>query len=285
MIHARTLGLLTMILIVSPIALSFQISSAQINQSVPIRIVGNVTTDSKNSEKDWLSDPLTLFSHPFILVLVGSTASGLLIAYFTRMWEKRQKAIESERQERQQRIQLNIAINQKELDLKIRLVEQISSSITKLIWPLLSERQKTLLSERQKTLSVIGSSHEPTAHMAEMFHEWELSSISISTQLLAFFPDTKIQTHWKGFIDMTKNFYALAIMGGPAGQRKDYRDKLKDNKLLSKRNIDWDGLVSDDRNHETPGLYKVGDAIVDNSKEFVDIILNTEIKILRKMTK
>lgn len=277
MMYARTLGLLTVILIISPIALCFQISSAQINQSVPIRIVGNVTTDSKDSEKDWLSDPLTLFSHPFILVLVGSTASGLLIAYFTRMWEKRQKTIDSDRQERQQRIQLNIAINQKELDLKIRLVEQISSSITKFIWP--------LLSEMQKTLPVIGSLDDPTTRrMHKMFYEWELSSKSISTQLLAFFPDTNILTRWKWFIDMTKNFYALAVTG-PSDQRTDYRDKLRDNTLLSKRDIEWVGLVNNNRKLEIPGLYKVGEAIVDNSNEFVDIILNTEIKILRKMTK
>jgi hypothetical protein len=100
-------------------SLSAQVNNSEQN-SDSIRVTGNIITESKNTEENWFSNPLKFLSHPFILVLIGSTASGLIIAIFARQWERKQKNLELDRQERQQKLELDRQERQKTLNLTDR---------------------------------------------------------------------------------------------------------------------------------------------------------------------
>jgi hypothetical protein len=112
---------------------------------------------------------LQSLAHPIVLLCVGAAISGYLIPYITRQWQD----------------------HQKELEVKIGLVSQISDSVT--------------------TLAMIVQFTEIDAkgQIQEDFirenREWEIKRAVIGSQLLAYFPGTQIGHDW----DIYSNIVAI----------------------------------------------------------------------------
>ena len=242
-------ALISVIFITSlPIRCSLaQVSNSE-QDSNTIKVTGNITTESKGTEENWFSDPLKFLSHPFILVLIGSTASGLFIAIFTRRWEQkqknldfdrqeRQKKLELDRQERQKKLELDIGRHQKELELKTNLVDQISKSVASIVVSILLEKTRQIQASNAKSKSLVSD------EIFKIYREWEIASRSVSSQLSAYFLKIEIAQDWDHFHNLMNDFYSLVISKAGTNEKDGYKKKLYD-QFVTKKNIDWDNITS-----------------------------------------
>jgi len=242
---------------------------AQISKPEPrndsIRVTGNITTEPKDIEENWFSNPLKFLSHPFILVLVGSTASGLIIGVFTSRWERKQKNLDSdrqerqqrleiERQERQQRLEIDIGRHQKELELKTNLVDQISRTVSSIVVSILLEKTRPVNSSKKEPKNLI------TDEIFKIYREWEISSRSISSQLSAYFLNIKIAQDWDGFHNLMNDFYALVVSNAGTEEINNYKMRLHD-QFFTKDNIDWENITSTESPKEIIALWQLGESI------------------------
>lgn len=261
---------------------------AQVNNSErysdTIKVTGNILTESKDEEENWFSNPLKFLSHPFILVLVGSTASGLIIAIFTRKWERKQKdldfnrqqaqqTLELARQERQKNLELDIGRHQKELELKTNLVDQISRSVASIVLSILLEKTRPLSSSKHQSKDLV------TDEIFKIYREWEISSRSISSQLSAYFIKIEIAQDWDHLHELINDFYALVISKVGTKEKDQYKMKLHD-QFVTKNNIDWENITSTESPKEITALWQAGDSILEHSRQFIDRIIREEISRL-----
>jgi hypothetical protein len=89
----------------------------------------------------------------------------------------------------------------------------------------------------------------------------------------------EIAQDWNHFHDLMNDFYSLVISKAGTNEKDEYKKKLHD-QFVTKKNIDWDSITSIESPKEITALWQAGDAILDNSKEFVDRIIKEEISRL-----
>jgi hypothetical protein len=99
-------------------------------------------------------------SHPMILLIFGAIISGLLVPYITNQWQN----------------------HQKELELKIDIVSQISKAVTNII-----------VASRIIQIPAFSSTN---LTYANTFEEWEVSKATIGSQVQAYFPKYSIKQEW-----------------------------------------------------------------------------------------
>jgi hypothetical protein len=281
MLFLISLFIVLLFVIITNIEYAYAQSNLNRLSNNSLRITGNITTTP--SATNWLSDPLTFLSHPFILVLLGSTISGALIAFFTQIWQQKQKELEDikqqkqkeleldrqenmkklelDRQENMKKLELDIAHRQKELELKITLVDRISSSVASIIVSILLQIVNTKggLKDRAAT-----------------YEKWEISSRAIAYQLRAFFPNTNIADDWEHFYELINNFYSLVFVK-EQNKKLEYKDKLHQDTFLAKEKIAWNDLLAEEESDRIKSIWALGDIVLEKNNDFVDTILKSHI--------
>jgi len=113
-------------------------------------------------------------AHPMVLALVGALVTSLLLPIVTRQWQD----------------------HQTELDIKTKLVNQISGSVA------------TALAQLAVTES--GQSARlpiPFQDYYDAYQVWEQSRASIRSQLEAYFPNSDVGEQWQTYSGEVDNFY------------------------------------------------------------------------------
>ena len=156
--------------------------------------------------------------HPFILLLTGFALTGLIVPTITRWWQ----------------------IRQKELEIKIELVSEISESVMKFVMAIqFSHIAARSYGNHTEELSRI--QHD----LNNSYHEWEVRSAVIGTKLQAYLPDTSsIPEEWTDFGRVMQDFYAQE--GMPKGEIQTFAVSISDrlSKLLGGETVGhkWDEL-------------------------------------------
>jgi hypothetical protein len=114
----------------------------------------------------------------------------------------------------------------------------------------------------------------------EIYREWVIASRSISSQLSAYFLKIEMAQAWDHFHELMNDFYSLVISDAGTNEKDEYKNKLIHDQFIAKKNIDWDSVTSTESTKEITALWQVGNAMLDNSKEFVDRIIKKEISRL-----
>lgn len=131
-----------------------------------------------------------LLSHPLFLLLVGGMLSGVLIPYFTRIWQNRQK----------------------EVDLKIKLLIKISESVASIMNAVQKQELEPYLSDDDKS---------EWQKLKNASPEWERNVASIQAYLSAYFPADSIVESWVSFSGLMSSFYDLSM--DPLSRDKNLR--------------------------------------------------------------
>lgn len=104
--------------------------------------------------------------HPFVLLLSGAVLTGLIIPAITRWWQ----------------------VQQKELEIKIELVEAVSQSVMTFLTAIQLVHIGARRYEDDKQRA------EFMENLNKAYPEWEVDSAVIGTKLRAYFPSTEIET-------------------------------------------------------------------------------------------
>jgi hypothetical protein len=119
--------------------------------------------------------------HPLFLLLVGFALTGVIVPAITRLWQ----------------------IRQKELEIKIDLVSDVSESVMTFLMAIqfvhLTPRR---FPDRAQELS------EFQQELNKRYIEWEVRRSVIGTKLEAYLPHTSIPKEWTNFSAVMNDFYA-----------------------------------------------------------------------------
>jgi hypothetical protein len=184
-----------------------------------------------------------------------------LIAFFTHIWGSRQKEVDQTREDKRKDIELKISLNQKELDLKIDLVNKINSSVTEIIM-----------------VSLYGENANKSREIS--YYEWEVSRATIASNLQAYYPDKDILSKWENYYHLLECFYiftGLRDKGEP--EYEEYLDKIK--QCMSDSSFrDWDSLKTDPGSIEySESLTHLAEEIEKQKEVLVKEVLNSRIEI------
>jgi len=180
-------------------------------------------------------------SHPFLLLITGAIVSTYLIPMLTRRWQD----------------------HQKELELKINLVEQISEIVTKILVSV--------------QFVVVGAKSQSQNDFDTVYREWEIQRSRISSRLKAYFPRTTIGSDWDTFSALVTDFYALA--GIPEKDRRnEHLRKIQGYSFFNSVNVDWDALMDKGSNlHSPTHWFSLHPLILRQKDELIQSILNSSI--------
>lgn len=123
-----------------------------------------------------------LLSHPFLLVLVGGLLTRLIVPALTRRWHT----------------------HQKELEIKIALVSEISESIVAFMTAIqvIHIGAKRFLENPQQWAGV-------QQDLTKAYRDWEARSAVIGVKLQTYLPHTQIPKEWTHLSTMIEDFYAF----------------------------------------------------------------------------
>jgi hypothetical protein len=110
-------------------------------------------------------------SHPVTLLLIGAILSSLIIPYYTRQWQDRQK----------------------ELELKTNLTNQISKAVEDIII----------------ITRIVQLDSNTTIDYETSFIDWQLSGATIGSEIQSYFPDTPIRKNWDELSGNITEFVSL----------------------------------------------------------------------------
>ena len=174
----------------------------------------------------------TLLAHPLVVLFVGALITGLLIPWLTRQWQDRQK----------------------ELEVKTKLVSDMSDSSLRLIQRVVAVRiLRTWLPPQKSGHDEEAQDHRIQEQYREAFdamnreaHEFIVKSAVIGTNLQAYLPQSEIPRKWSEFSDIVSRFYAMEGIHGEE-KRKRYEDELRQKlSILSNSEIvageDWEKI-------------------------------------------
>jgi hypothetical protein len=121
--------------------------------------------------------------HPLFLLVMGFALTGIIVPAITRLWQ----------------------IRQKELEIKIGLVSEVSESVMMIVMAVqLVHVTRKRYPESADALSV------SQKELDKRYVEWEVRSSVIGTKLEAYLPHTSLPKEWTEFRDVAVNdFYAL----------------------------------------------------------------------------
>jgi hypothetical protein len=121
--------------------------------------------------------------HPLLLLLVGFALTGITVPVITWWWQ----------------------IRQKELEIKIGLVSEVSESVMMIVMAV--QRVHVTRQRYPKSPDALSASQK---EMDNRYVEWEVQSSVIGTKLEAYLPHTSIPKEWTELRDVAVNdFYAL----------------------------------------------------------------------------
>lgn len=129
-----------------------------------------------------LADASATLSHPFVLLVVGALVTRYLVPAFTRRWQD----------------------HQKELEIKVGLVDQISNATAEL---LIAVQFAELGAESQEKLD-------------EAYRAWEIAGATIGGRLQAYFPRSKVLGEWRDLKDGVTQLYAAAGVEEAAARKR-----------------------------------------------------------------
>jgi hypothetical protein len=158
-----------------------------------------------------------LLKHPFLLLLVGAALTGIIVPAFTRRWQ----------------------IHQKELEIKIDLVSDISESIMAFVMAI----QVIHVGAKR-----YGHQSDQVTHFQEdltkAYREWEVRSSVIGTKLQAYLPNTPIPEEWTHLSSVLEDFYALEGLSKEAVQTFAASISGKLSRLLGQESVgkEWDQI-------------------------------------------
>jgi Divergent InlB B-repeat domain len=205
-----------------------------------------------NFSKNWYVG----LSNPFILLIAGAMISGLLVPFFTNRWQNTQKNYE-----------LQIARNQKALELKMDLIDQMTKSVSTIVMSVL------LLAG-----GIAKTGKEGAFEKIDTYKNWEISSKAIGSQLRAFFPENlEIEMKWNRFYDLINDFYALAFSTSME-MRILYRDRLQNNPFYtSQKTVNWDELVNANAGVRVRSLQDLGEKLIEENKNIMKEVIEINI--------
>jgi hypothetical protein len=125
--------------------------------------------------------------HPMVLLLTGAVLTGFLLPMIARVSQDRQK----------------------ELEIKVGLVSELSETIMKIIMAVQFAQHVI----KQPIPFDISKEQE---NLNNAYRDWEIESAIIGTKLKAYFLKSKIPDDWETFSEIIKNAYALQgrVAGG-----------------------------------------------------------------------
>ena len=153
-----------------------------------------------------------LFRHPFLLLVVGALLSGVVVPALTRHWQ----------------------VHQKELEVKIDLVSDISESIMNFV---------IAIQVAHVGMDRYGQNPDQ-GDLTRAYREWQVRSAVIGSKLQAYFHDSIVPEEWAKLCEVLEDFYALEGMNKEAMQTFATRISDKLSRLLNDSNFgrDWEQL-------------------------------------------
>lgn len=153
-----------------------------------------------------------LLKHPFLLLVVGALLSGVVVPALTRHWQ----------------------VHQKELEIKIDLVSDISVTIMTFLMAIqIAHIGKDRYGQNpdQGTLTVA-------------YRDWQVRSVVIGTKLQAYFHDSRVPEEWSHLCNVIEDFYALEGMSKEAVQTFTVGISEKLSRLLNDGDVgkEWEQL-------------------------------------------
>jgi hypothetical protein len=151
--------------------------TSESNISASMHVVGNNTikvTGNTTQTTKAIPGPLaTWLAHPLLLLLIGGAISGILIPLVTRRWQD----------------------HQKEIELKIGLVNKINESLTDIVTAM-------------KLIDCKYAGFDKKI-VYDAYREWEKSNAVILSQLGAYFPNSDIKQKWDDYSQLVFKVYSL----------------------------------------------------------------------------
>lgn len=129
-----------------------------------------------------LADASATLSHPFVLLVAGALVTSYLVPALTRRWQD----------------------HQKELEIKVGLVDQISKATAEL---LIAVQFAELGAESQEKLDAA-------------YRAWEIAGATIGGRLQAYFPGSKLLEEWRDLKDGVTQLYAAAGIEEAAARKR-----------------------------------------------------------------
>lgn len=175
-------------------------------------------------------------SHPLLLLTVGALTTGYLIPYFARRWQD----------------------HQKELDLKISIIDKIDDSVTRIL-----------------LASIYGKDIE------NKYFEWEISRAKIRSYLQAYFPKETIESRWVKYYNLIRDFFTVTGLRGKVSEEENIKrhnesiQNMKNYLSNTDFNNNWEGwkrLNGDD-------VAKLAEVIQREKEHLIQEIVNLRISL------
>lgn len=198
------------------------------NASNPIilKILHNGTLTANFSEAPLIYIGRVL-SHPFVLLVIGAAITSYVIPLLTRRWQD----------------------HQKELELKVDLVSQISESVHRIIMAI-------------EPLEFGSSYKEVLSNYSKAYLEWQLKIAVIKAQIKLYFPKSEFNNKLADFFTIVENIYLLARNTNQT-ERINSFNIIKSNNMIkeaktavtiqARDNINWDILAD---KYSSPGVIR-----------------------------
>jgi NADH:ubiquinone oxidoreductase subunit 5 (subunit L)/multisubunit Na+/H+ antiporter MnhA subunit len=243
---------------------SFFLSSSELIQSIHHALAKTQTTLSTNSsENQSLVEVNEILSHPFLVLLVSATATGLLFPYLTNRWQKHQKQHELEFQ------------------LKVDLMKRINESVNETV-------MTAIFAFRSRSIS--------NDKITEVYRKWELSSAELESDIKVYFPQTtksNIAKSWADYFQYLKEFYFMTV--------NSYRNESSDDISLKEQiensinkmrdyvytlgidtDIEWEDLLSHESIKRYNGYTRLAKWLMDKKGEIIGDMFKTPTLIFQK---
>jgi Divergent InlB B-repeat domain len=189
---------------------------------VTLKILHNGTLTANFSENPLIYTARVL-SHPLVLLLIGAAITSYVIPLLTRRWQE----------------------HQKELELKVDLVTQISDSVYRIM--IATEQLESESDMRSGFSDKEGMSNYRKASL-----DWQLKTGVIKAQIQLYFPKSDFKNKLEIFFEIVHNIYLLALIDNKIDRNRSFKI-IKDNIIrLAKTpvtiqaldNIDWAVLAA-----------------------------------------
>jgi hypothetical protein len=194
---------------------------------IRLKILHNGTLTANFSE-DRLTYTAKILSHPFLLLVIGAAITSYVIPLLTRRWQD----------------------HQKELELKVDLVSQISESVHRVmiaLEPFAFKSPDEIIRSTEPSDKAIMSSYS----QAKL--DWQLKTEVIKAQIRLYFPNNDFNTKLTGFFTIVQGIHVVAINPYESG-RKTVLNSIKDSTIIrdvrtadtiqQRDNIKWNSVAA-----------------------------------------
>lgn len=192
------------------------------------------------------SDIYELLRHPLLLLVVTALISQYLIPHITSRWQN----------------------HQKEIELKIGLVSQISESVLNIV-------MATQFAE-------LGSKSQSQEDFDRAFRAWEIQRAVIGSKIRGYFPEMELAKKWDDFSEIVTEIYALS---GTTDLTFREERLYTIRSYFHKSNVDWNTLKNiemksggfQDFQKFMKAWFKLKEVLLERQGELVQQILNSSV--------